>query len=45
MQNLSDDLLIETYYKARELNLSDDFLFLILQEIKRRPIQGKKIVL
>ncbi|PYZ99212.1 sporulation histidine kinase inhibitor Sda [Alteribacter lacisalsi] len=38
MRHLTDDLLIETYHKARELQLHDDFIFLISQELKRRDI-------
>lgn len=41
MKNLSDDLLIESYYKAMELNLSDDFIELIEKEIKRRSLVNK----
>ncbi|MDG5786510.1 sporulation histidine kinase inhibitor Sda [Evansella sp. AB-P1] len=36
MKYLSDALLLETYYKARELDLSEDFISLIKQEINRR---------
>lgn len=43
MQNLSDELLVETYHKARELNLSDDFLNLVLKEIELRAMYDKKI--
>ncbi|WP_082686882.1 sporulation histidine kinase inhibitor Sda [Bacillus sp. FJAT-27445] len=38
MRKLSDDLLIESYYKARELNLSPDFIYLIEKEIQRRSL-------
>lgn len=38
MQHLSDDLLLESYAKAKELNLSLDFLSLIEQEIDRRQL-------
>nr|WP_096440463.1 sporulation histidine kinase inhibitor Sda [Alteribacter populi] len=38
MRHLSDDLLLETYQKARELKLNDDFIFLISQELERRSI-------
>ena len=38
MEHLSDDLLLESYYKANELNLSPDFLWLIEQEIYRRHL-------
>ncbi|WP_246940569.1 sporulation histidine kinase inhibitor Sda [Bacillus pinisoli] len=38
MRKLSDELLIESYYKARELRLSPEFIFLIESEIKRRSL-------
>ena len=38
MEQLSDDLLLESYHKARELNLSTDFLNLIQLEIQRRSL-------
>lgn len=38
MQHLSDDLLLESYFKAKELKLSADFLLLIEQEINRRQL-------
>ncbi len=41
MQNLSDELLIETYYKAVELNLNHDFIELIRVEIARRSLSDK----
>ncbi|MBU8905606.1 sporulation histidine kinase inhibitor Sda [Desertibacillus haloalkaliphilus] len=41
MKKLSDDLLIETYYKAIELQLSEDFIQLIKLEIKRRSLADK----
>jgi developmental checkpoint coupling sporulation initiation to replication initiation len=41
MKKLSDDLLIESYYKATELNLSPDFIHLIESEIKRRSLAHK----
>lgn len=41
MKNLSDELLIETYFKAIELNLSDDFLELLKKEIQRRSLLDK----
>jgi len=36
--NLSDELLIETYYKAIELKLSPDFIRLIETEMDRRAL-------
>lgn len=38
MRKLSDELLIESYYKATELKLSQDFIVLIECEIKRRSL-------
>lgn len=42
MRYLSDALLLETYEKARELKLSEDFINLIQQEIERRSIKDKR---
>ncbi|MDR7072831.1 sporulation histidine kinase inhibitor Sda [Fictibacillus barbaricus] len=41
MEKLSDDLLIESYLKARELQLSQDFILLIKKEIDRRSLHRK----
>ncbi|MGG5254975.1 sporulation histidine kinase inhibitor Sda [Neobacillus sp. SM06] len=41
MRKLSDELLIESYFKARELNLSADFIRLIETEIHRRSLTTK----
>ncbi|WP_017728439.1 sporulation histidine kinase inhibitor Sda [Halalkalibacterium ligniniphilum] len=41
MKTLSDELLIETYYKAMELKLNDDFIDLIRKEIDRRSLTDK----
>ncbi|SDM20830.1 sporulation histidine kinase inhibitor Sda [Bacillus sp. OK048] len=41
MRKLSDELLIESYYKARELNLSPEFIELIETEIDRRSLLKK----
>ncbi|TLS39425.1 sporulation histidine kinase inhibitor Sda [Pseudalkalibacillus caeni] len=38
MEKLSDDLLIESYLKARELHLSQEFINLIEHEIDRRSL-------
>jgi developmental checkpoint coupling sporulation initiation to replication initiation len=38
MENLSDELLIEAYFKAKELNLREDFIRLVKQEIDRRSL-------
>ncbi|MEW9675836.1 sporulation histidine kinase inhibitor Sda [Lentibacillus sp. L22] len=42
MEHLSDELLLESYQKANELNLSPDFIRLIEQEIQRRSLLTKK---
>jgi developmental checkpoint coupling sporulation initiation to replication initiation len=41
MRKLSDELLIESYFKATELNLSPDFIQLIEMEIHRRSLVHK----
>lgn len=41
MNHLSDELLIESFYKAKELNLSLDFLALIEREVNQRNLQYK----
>lgn len=41
MEKLSDDLLIESYLKARELKLSKDFILLIKKEIDRRSLHAR----
>jgi developmental checkpoint coupling sporulation initiation to replication initiation len=41
MLKLSDELLIESYHKAIELKLSQDFIRLIKAEIHRRSISHK----
>ena len=41
MKRLSDELLLETYRKALELNLSPEFIQLIEEEIKRRFLYNK----
>ncbi|ADP33164.1 sporulation histidine kinase inhibitor Sda [Bacillus atrophaeus] len=38
MRKLSDELLIESYFKANEMNLNRDFIELIENEIKRRSL-------
>ncbi len=38
MKDFSNDLIIQTYYKAIELNLSADFINLIKEEIERRSL-------
>ncbi|KAB2333946.1 sporulation histidine kinase inhibitor Sda [Cytobacillus gottheilii] len=41
MRKLSDDLLIESYHKAKELRLSPDFIRLIETEIHRRSLTNQ----
>ncbi|MFG6114255.1 sporulation histidine kinase inhibitor Sda [Halobacillus sp. MO56] len=38
MEHLTDKLLIESYHKALELNLSKEFIELIEEELHRRSI-------
>lgn len=41
MKRLSDELLLESYFKANELNLSPDFVSIIEDEIRRRNLLDK----
>ena len=41
MDKLSDELLIESYFKAIELKLSPEFIRLIEKEIERRSISTR----
>ncbi|MGV3467339.1 MAG: sporulation histidine kinase inhibitor Sda [Heyndrickxia sp.] len=41
MRKLSNELLIESYFKAKELRLSQDFIRLIELEIHRRSLTQK----
>lgn len=43
MEQLSNELLIEAYEKARRLNLSEDFVSLIEKELERRAISVPSI--
>jgi Ca2+-binding EF-hand superfamily protein len=38
MNRLTDQLLLETYYKALQLNLSEDFIQLLIHEMKVRKL-------
>ncbi|QGH35041.1 sporulation histidine kinase inhibitor Sda [Gracilibacillus salitolerans] len=38
MENLSDELLIESYKKANELRLSYEFIQLMEEEMRRRSL-------
>lgn len=40
MRRLSDLELVETYYKAKELNCSQDFIALLYEEMQRRNIEN-----
>ncbi|MHA6252175.1 sporulation histidine kinase inhibitor Sda [Oceanobacillus sp. CAU 1775] len=42
MQNLSDELLLESYNTARKLNLNEDFLSLMKKEIEKRRLVKEK---
>ncbi len=44
LRKLSDELLIESYYKARELKLCPEFIELIETEIHRRSLMNKMIM-
>ncbi|WP_274363877.1 sporulation histidine kinase inhibitor Sda [Paenibacillus thermotolerans] len=39
MRLLSDESLLETYYKAIDLDLEEEFIRLLLEEIQRRNIE------
>jgi len=41
MEHLSDELLLESFYEANKLNLSPDFISLIIDEITRRDLNDK----
>lgn len=41
MKKLSDELLMESYYKAKELNLNPDFIRLMETEIYRRSLSRR----
>lgn len=41
MKKLPDELLTESYHKAKELNLNPEFILLIKQEIIRRSLEDK----
>ncbi|WP_240376531.1 sporulation histidine kinase inhibitor Sda [Bacillus piscicola] len=38
MEHLSDELLLEAYEKALQLNLNQDFISLIEEELKKRSL-------
>ncbi|TDF98905.1 sporulation histidine kinase inhibitor Sda [Paenibacillus piri] len=38
MRLMSDEVLIESYFKAQELKLEAEFIKLLLDEIKRRKL-------
>ncbi len=41
MEYLSNELLLESYYKAIELDLSPDFINLIIEEMDHRNLKYK----
>ncbi|MDX8359511.1 MULTISPECIES: sporulation histidine kinase inhibitor Sda [Bacillaceae] len=41
MKRLSDELLIQSYFKAMDLKLSNEFIHLIKLEINRRSLNNK----
>ena len=42
MKKMTNELLIETYYKALKLDSDKDFIQLLEQELKRRNLELKK---
>lgn len=42
MKNMTDELLIETYNKALELDADTDFIQLLEQELKKRNLELEK---
>jgi len=38
MSKMSSELLMESYFKAKELNLSADFIYLLETEIRKRSL-------
>lgn len=41
VKQLTDELLLESYFKASELKLNPEFIRLIEQEIRRRSLHAK----
>lgn len=41
LKELSDDIIIESYYRAVNLNLESDFILILKQELKKRGIPVK----
>ncbi|MCM3761153.1 sporulation histidine kinase inhibitor Sda [Alkalihalobacillus oceani] len=39
LDHIDDTLMLESYYKAVELNLSQDFITILRNELERREIQ------
>lgn len=42
MAMLSDEMLLESYYMANEMQLDHDFIALLLAEIHRRKLQTER---
>lgn len=42
MEKMTDELLIETYYKALKSDTDKDFIQLVEQELERRNLEFKK---
>jgi len=42
MELLSDDTLLFSYYKAKELQLDDSFIHLLMEEIERRKLDVRQ---
>ncbi|MED1562555.1 sporulation protein [Alkalihalobacillus alcalophilus ATCC 27647 = CGMCC 1.3604] len=43
MQALSNELLIQSYFQAKNLRLNEQFIQLLLEEIKRRELHLSEI--
>ncbi len=43
MRQLSDEMLIDTYYAAVKHQLEPDFIMLLFAELKRRKVDSKQL--
>lgn len=39
LEEIDDSLLLESFYKAKEINLSKEFIQMLYQELTRREIE------
>jgi len=44
MQNMSDDMLFETYIKAKMADVEPDFIRLLEEELQRRKLFDDKLI-